>query len=164
MIANRQRDVIGLCAWIALTAVAAVMGAIASTSAGMFYQQIARPIWAPPASVFGPVWTVLYLLMAVAAWWVWRARGLSQARGALTLYVSQLILNSLWTWLFFAWHRGDLAFADIIVLWVLLVATMIAFARIRVAAAVLLLPYALWTSFACALTYACWRLNPAILS
>ena len=119
-----------------------------------------RPEWAPPASLFGPVWTVLYALMAIAAWLVWRTRGVRGARGALALFVAQLALNALWTWLFFAWRRGAWAFAEVLVLWVAVAATTVAFARHRRAAGALLVPYLGWVTFAAALTWAVWRLNP----
>src|SRR5262245_33528836 len=118
---STTQQALGLAGWLVLTFAAAGIGALATATAGEFYGQLVRPSWAPPASVFGPVWTVLYALMAVAAWLVWRARGFAGARGALVLFVVQLAANSLWSWLFFAWRRGDLAFAEILVLWVLIV-------------------------------------------
>jgi len=122
-----------------------------------------RPEWAPPSSWFGPVWTVLYALMSAAAWLVWRADGFREARGALTLFLLQLAPNALWSWLFFGWHRGALAFADILLLWVLIIVTLIAFWRVRALAGALLIPYLLWVSFASALNYAVWQLNPQSL-
>ena len=101
--------------------------------------------------------------MGIAAWLVWRVGGFRAARLALTLFLVQLALNALWTWLFFSWHRGALAFAEILVLWVLIVATLIAFWRIRPLAGALLILYLLWVSFASALTYTVWQLNPQIL-
>jgi len=85
------------------------------------------------------------------------------ARGALTLYLLQLALNALWSWLFFGWHRGALAFADVILLWILIVATVIVFWRVRPLAGALLVPYLLWVSFASVLNYVVWHLNPAVL-
>ena len=158
------RELIALVAFLLLTFAAAGVGAVASINAAAFYQQLVQPGWAPPAGVFGPVWSVLYLLIAVAAWLVWKARGLRGACVALTLFVVQLAANALWTWLFFAWHRGSWAFAEIIVLWVLIVTTIVAFWRIRPVAGALLLPYLAWVSFACGLTWAMWRLNPGLLA
>ncbi|MEO8064032.1 MAG: TspO/MBR family protein [Pseudomonadota bacterium] len=154
---------LALAGWVALCAVAGAIGAFASINAQSFYTQLDRPPWAPPASVFGPVWTVLYLAMAVAAWLVWRERGWARARGALGLFVLQLALNALWSWLFFGWHRGALAFVDIVLLLALIVATVVAFARIRRAAAWLLAPYLAWVSFATALCYSVWQRNPQAL-
>lgn len=153
-------QVAGLLAWLAICFSAATIGAVASRDAGQFYGQLTRPDWAPPSWAFGPVWTLLYILMAVAAWLVWRKGGIREARGPLALFLVQLVLNALWTWLFFRWQRGALAFADSIVLWVLILATLIAFWRVRPLAGVLLIPYLMWVTFATVLTFAVWRLNP----
>lgn len=153
----------GLLAWLAVTFAAAAIGGIASSSAGSFYEQLNRPAWAPASSLFAPVWTVLYFLQAVGAWIVWRAGGFRAAARPLTLYLVQLVANSLWTWLFFAWRQGALALAEIVVLWVLIVATIVGFWRIRPLAGALLLPYLAWVTFAAALTYSVWQLNPRIL-
>lgn len=157
------QDALGLLGWLAVTFVAAALGAIASADAADFYAALARPSWAPPASVFGPVWTVLYTLMGVAAWLVWRRRELAGARPALALFITQLVANALWSWLFFAWQRGALAFTEVVVLWFLVVGTTVAFHRVRVLAAALLYPYLAWTTYATALTYAVWRLNSGVL-
>ena len=101
--------------------------------------------------------------MGVAAWLVWRARGFAQARGALGLFIVQLVANALWTWLFFVWRLGSLAFAEIVVLWVLILATIAVFFRVSRGAAALLVPYFAWVSFAVALTFATWQLNPGLL-
>src|SRR3546814_2570976 len=121
--------------------IAAAIGSAASIQAGPFYTQLVRPGWAPPPDIFGPGWTVLYALMGIAAWLVWRVGGFRAARAALTLFLVQLAVNALWSWLFFGWHLGALAFADIVLLWVLIVATLIAFWRIRPIAGALLIPY-----------------------
>lgn len=154
----------GTVAIILCTVATAMLGGLASVRAGDFYLGLQRPRWAPPAWVFGPVWTVLYVLMALAAWLVWRVRARRGARHALVLYGLQLALNALWPWLFFAWRRGGLAFAEVVLLLGVVGATVFAFARVRRRAAVLLLPYLLWVAFASALTLAVWRLNPGRLS
>ena len=97
------------------------------------------------------------------AWLVWRKRGWSVARTALVLFIVQLCANALWSWLFFAWQRGALAFAEVLLLLGLVVATVVAFRRISPLAAALLYPYLAWVAFASALTFAVWRLNPAVL-
>lgn len=160
---KRSSQVSGLLGWGAITFVVAALGAWASTSAASFYATLALPTWAPPARVFGPVWTLLYAMMALAAWLAWRERGWRGARPALVLYLLQLAVNALWSWLFFGWRLGALAFADILVLIVLVCATIVALARIRPVAAVLLLPYLAWISFASALNFAVWRANPGLL-
>ena len=161
--ASKTKQILGLVGWLAVTFIAASIGGVASINAGSFYTQLVRPEWAPPSSWFGPVWTVLYALMGIAAWLVWRADGFRDARGALTLFLLQLAPNALWSWLFFGWHRGALAFADILLLWVLIIVTLIAFWRVRALAGALLIPYLLWVSFASALNYAVWQLNPQSL-
>ena len=153
----------GLVGWLAATLAAGAVGGIASRSAPEFYAQLSKPDWAPPASLFGPVWTTLYVLMGIAAWLVWRERGWSGARGALTLFIVQLALNALWSWLFFAWRRGGMAFAEVVVLAVMIVATVVAFARVRPVSAALMAPYLAWVLFASALTWSVWRQNPQLL-
>ena len=154
---------LGLLAWLAVVFVAAALGALASTDAAAFYAQLAKPAWAPPASVFGPVWSVLYGLMAIAAWLVWREKGAEGGRTALGLFLAQLVANALWSWLFFGRHRGALAFADVLLLLALVVTTTAAFWRIHRAAGALLIPYVLWVGFASALTWTVWRANLALL-
>jgi len=160
---SKLKQAIGLAVWLAISFVASGIGALASIRAAPFYGQLIQPDWAPPPAVFGPVWTVLYALMGFAAWWVWRADSLRATRLALSLFLAQLAVNALWTWLFFAWNQGALAFADIVLLWLLVVATMVSFWRIRPLAGVLLIPYLLWVSFAAALNLSLWRLNPQVL-
>lgn len=159
----KQKQFVGLVAWLIVTFIAAAIGGAASIQAGSFYTRLTRPDWAPPPWIFGPVWTALYALMGISAWLVWRVGGFRAARLALTLFLTQLALNALWTWLFFGWQRGALAFVDILVLWALIGATLIAFWRIRPLAGALLVPYLLWVSFASVLCYAIWRLNPRAL-
>jgi tryptophan-rich sensory protein len=154
---------LALAGWLLLSAVAGGLGAIASANARSFYSTLEQPPWAPPSAVFGPVWTLLYIAMAVAAWLVWRERGFARARSALGLYLLQLAVNALWSWLFFAWHRGGAAFADIVVLLVLVAATTFAFARVRHAAAWLMAPYLAWVCFATALNWSVWQRNPGLL-
>jgi benzodiazapine receptor len=160
---SKLRQMLGLCAWLAISFVAAGIGAAASIRAASFYGQLVQPSWAPPSAVFGPVWTILYALMGIAAWLVWRAGGFRAHRSALTVFLVQLAINALWSWLFFAWHRGALAFADIALLWLLIVVTVVSFWRVRPLAGALLVPYLLWVSFAAALNYSVWQLNPPFL-
>ena len=153
----------GLVAWLALAFAAAAVGAVASVQAASFYSQLVRPSWAPPPSVFGPVWSVLYALMGVAVWLVWREPNEERHALPIALFVAQLVLNALWSWLFFAWHLGSGAFADVLVLLALIAATIIAFWRVRPLAGILLLPYFAWVSFASALTWSVWQSNPGVL-
>jgi translocator protein len=157
------RQFAGLAGWLGITLVAAALGSAASINAQPFYQQLAQPSWAPPPTVFGPVWTALYILMGIAAWWVWRARGYAGALTALNLYLVQLAFNASWSWVFFAWQLGTLALVNIALLWILIPATLVAFWRIRPLAGLLLAPYLAWVSFAAALNFSLVRLNPGIL-
>jgi benzodiazapine receptor len=161
---KKSTQIIGLIGWLILTFVAAAIGSAASAESGLFYQQITRPEWSPPAWLFAPVWTILYLFMGISAWIVWRVDGFRAARIALSLFIIQLILNAIWTWIFFVWKQGALAFAEILVLWVLILCTAIAFWRVRALAGIFLLPYLAWVSFATVLTFAVWRLNPILLA
>lgn len=147
-------------------AATASAGAMASIRAGEFYGMLVKPAWAPPAKVFSPVWTTLFVLMAIAAWLAWRGRPRGRRqdpRPALWLFTLQLVLNALWSWIFFAWHRGALALVEVCVLWLAILLTLIQFWRLRPLAGALLVPYLLWVSFATALTAAVWRLNPTLL-
>lgn len=153
----------GLLVWLVIVFAAAALGSVASSEAPGFYAQLAKPDWAPPASVFGPVWSVLYGLMAIAAWLVWREPESPGRTRAIGLFLAQLAANALWSWLFFAWHHGALAFADVVLLLALVVATSAAFWRIYRVAGLLLLPYVAWVGFASALTWAVWQANPALL-
>jgi tryptophan-rich sensory protein len=158
-----SKKAMGLLGWLLLTFAAAAVGAIASATAGTFYAELTRPSWAPPGWLFGPVWSVLYALMAVSAWLVWRARGFAGARGSLILFIVQLAANAFWSWLFFTWHKGGPAFLEVLLLWFLILVTVVAFWRTSRVAAALLLPYLAWVTFASALTFAIWRLNPELL-
>lgn len=162
-LASKQTQILGFIGWLVVCFATSAIGAIASIQARTFYAQLTQPTWAPPGWVFGPVWTTLFAMMAVSAWLVWRSGGFRSNRTALSLFLLQLVVNALWSWLFFAWHRGGLAFADIILLWILIVATIVTFWRVRPLAGMLLIPYLLWVSFAAGLNFAVWQLNPQIL-
>ena len=160
---SKLRQILGLIGSLVVSFAASAVGAVASIQAKSFYSQLVQPAWAPPSWLFGPVWTLLYALMAIAAWLVWRSGGFRINRIALSFFLVQLALNALWSWLFFAWHRGALSFADIVLLWVLIVATLFSFWRVRHLAGTLLIPYLLWVSFASVLNYSVWQLNPQVL-
>ena len=163
-VASRPNQTLGLVAWLALCLAASGIGALASANARTFYADLVRPEWAPPGWLFGPVWSALFLAMAVSAWLVWRVPQESKSRSvALRLFVAQLVANALWSWLFFAWHLGGVAFAEVLLLWALIACTLVAFWRIRPVAGMLLVPYLAWVTFASALNYTLWQLNPAIL-
>ncbi len=159
--AGRRHPALALAGWFLLVFVAAGVGALASRDAPAFYAQLQLPGWAPPASVFGPVWTALYALMAVAAWLATREP--RAPRAARVLFFAQLACNALWSWLFFGWRLGAPAFADVVVLLALVAATTVQFWRARPLAGALLLPYLAWVAFATALTFAVWQRNPGLL-
>ena len=154
---------LSLAGWIALSLAAGAAGAIASADAREFYAALERPAWAPPGWLFGPVWTLLYLLMAIAAWLVWRAPPTPFRRPGLVLFAMQLVLNALWTWIFFYWRSGAWAFAEIAVLWAAIAALIVCFRKVRPLAAWLLAPYLAWVAFAAALTWSVWQRNPGVL-
>ena len=150
--------------WLALTGWLA--GCFAASALGAFfmpgdwYAQLNKPSWNPPSWIFGPVWTLLYVMMGVAAWQVWKRGGFASQRRPLGLFLLQLALNAAWTPLFFGLRQPGIAFAEIVLLWVTLLATIISFHRVHKQAAGLLLPYLAWVTFASALNFTLWRLNP----
>jgi tryptophan-rich sensory protein len=155
-----SHQLLGLLGWLLVVFAAAAIGAVASVNAQAFYAQLVKPAWAPPPGVFGPVWSVLYTLMGISAWLVWRSR---ISRQALVLFFAQLAANALWSWLFFAWHHGALAAVEVLVLLALIAGTIKAFWQSSRVAAGLLFPYLLWVAFASALTWSIWQSNPGLL-
>lgn len=140
-------------------AVAAVGGTATTPKIGGWYAALAKPSWNPPDWIFGPVWSVLYLCMAIAAWLVWRRHGLSGAGWPLAVFAVQLALNAVWSWLFFGCESPGTAFIDVLLLWTAIIATMAAFWRRSTAAGVLFVPYLAWVTFAAVLNCVIWRLN-----
>ena len=147
---------------LALFLVACIGGGAASglaTPPGEWYASLAKPTWTPPGWVFGPAWTLLYTLMAVAAWQVWRRRAATDVRMPLALFAIQLALNLAWTPLFFGMQRPGLALAEIVVMLAVILATTASFVRVSTTAATLMLPYCAWVCFATALNWAIWQMN-----
>lgn len=126
---------------------------------GEWHASLVKPSWNPPNTVFAPVWSTLYILMGIAAWLVWRKDGFSGARIVLGLFIAQLVLNSLWSYLFFGLHEPGIAFVEIVILWFVILAVTIGFWRVSVPAGALLLPYLCWVGFASILNLQLWRLN-----
>ncbi len=151
------RSSVGLVGWLLLSFSAAALGGLFMP--GEWYAGLKKPSWNPPSWIFGPGWTTLYTMMAVAAWLVWKRGGFPRQRKALTLFLLQLFFNALWSPLFFGLHRPGLAFMDIVLLWLALLATVVAFWKARLLAGVLLVPYLAWVSFAGVLNFTLWRLN-----
>jgi len=127
-------------------------------SVATWYPTLAKPVWNPPAAVFGPVWTVLYILMGVAGWLAWTA-GTTDRKKTMIPFGIQLALNAVWSFLFFGLQRPGWAAVEIVLLWLAIVWTVMAFCKIRTVAAALLLPYLLWVTFAALLNITIWRLN-----
>ena len=146
-----------LLGWIGLSFLPGVIGA--PFPAPEWYRSLKRPEWAPPSWIFAPVWTLLYLSMGIAAWLVASRSARGQGSGPLNLFRAQLILNAAWTPIFFGLRRLDLGLAEIAATWVMVLATVVAFLRVRLTAGLLLVPYLAWVSFATVLNWAIWRRN-----
>ena len=155
-----KRQAIGLVTLLALCFGTAALGSLATyPRIESWYATLAKPSWTPPGWIFGPVWSCLYLSMAIAAWLVWRQRGFRAAAGPLSAFGVQLGLNAAWSWLFFGLMSPGLAFLEIIPLLLAILVTVVLFLRRSTLAGVLLLPYLAWVSFASLLNLAIWRLN-----
>jgi tryptophan-rich sensory protein len=140
-------------------AAAAAGGAVTTPKIDNWYAALAKPTWTPPNQIFAPVWSMLYLSMAIAAWLVWRQNSLAGAVIPMTLFGLQLLLNALWTWLFFGLESPGAAFVDILLLWAAIAVTTVAFWRRSTVAGILCVPYLGWVSFAAMLNFAIWRLH-----
>jgi len=160
---SRSVDLIALALFVALClGIGALGAALAETSLKLWYADLIKPSFNPPDAVFGPVWTVLYIMMAIAAWRVWRTADRDSARGPLTLFALQLALNLGWSVVFFGLQKIGAAIATIIVLDVAVVVTTLAFRPVDRLAGLLMLPYLAWVAFATVLNIAIWRLNPTL--
>lgn len=151
------RSVAGLGLWLLVTFAVALVGSLPTP--GEWYAGLRKPAWTPPNQLFGPVWLLLYTLMAFAAWLVWHHGGLLRQALPLGAYGVQLALNGLWSWVFFGWRAPGWAFAEILLLAVTIGVTIRLFARVSRPAAWLLVPYLAWVVFAAGLNLAIWRLN-----
>ncbi len=154
---ERTRAGVALLGWVLLTFCAPLFGTMAGP--GEWYESLNKPSWNPPGWLFGPVWTVLYLMMAVAAWRVWRRGGWAPQGRALRWYLLQLLLNAAWTPVFFGLKNPGLGLVVILLLWLAIFLTQRQFAKVDRIAAVLLVPYGFWVSFATVLNATLWRLN-----
>ena len=154
---SATQSVLALVGWLVLAFTAAALGGFFGP--GEWFAALSKPGWNPPGWIFGPVWTALYTIMALAAWLVWRSGGFAGQRVALSLFLLQLFFNALWSPLFFGLQQPALAFADIVLLWLALLGTVMAFWKACPLAGALLLPYLAWVTFASALNFAIWQLN-----
>lgn len=150
-----------LIAFVICFSAAALGGIVTGPAIGDWYPTLAKPAWQPPNWLFGPVWTVLYAMMAVSAWLIWKPIGFKATAVPLSLFAIQLALNVAWSWIFFGLRRPDLACLEIVVLWLAIVATMFAFFGRSQLAGWLLVPYLAWVTFAAVLNFTIWRLNAA---
>lgn len=151
---------VGLVVFVVLCLAAGAAGGIVTgPEIGGWYRTLEKPAWQPPGWVFGPVWTTLYLMMAVAAWLIWKPVGLSAARFPLVLFFVQLVLNVGWSWIFFGMHRPAGALVELVALWLTIAVTTWAFFRRSSIAGWLMVPYLAWVSFAGVLNFEIWRLN-----
>ena len=159
-IRTRVRAALIAAAFVAVCFLAAAAGQFGGRPGqNQWYAALQKPAFTPPSWLFGPVWTALYVSMGIAAWLIWRRRGLRGGALPLLLFAGQLVLNAAWTPLFFGLQSPALAFADIVLLSVMIAATTVAFFRVRRAAGLLMVPYLAWTSFAAVLNLALWRMN-----
>ncbi len=157
---SRLRSAIALVVSTVTCLLVGVVGSLATaTSVRDWYPLLQKPTWTPPSALFGPVWTVLFLMMGVAAWLIWRESSSGPRRRALSVFAIQLVLNVAWSFLFFGLRSPGWAALEIVLLWAAIVATMLAFGRLSRLAAGLLLPYLVWVSYAAALNVAIWSLN-----
>ena len=140
-------------------AAGAASGFFTETGAGSWYQTIHKPSWNPPGWIFGPVWTTLYVLMGIALYFVWKSPASADKKKALWLFGIQLVLNFFWSFIFFDQQLIGLALVEILALWIFILLSIFAFARVNITAAWLLVPYISWVSFAAILNYTIWRLN-----
>jgi tryptophan-rich sensory protein len=157
---SRTAEIIGLVLFLSFClGIGALGAAVTMSSVATWYADLNKPSFTPPNEVFGPVWTVLYVMMGVAAWRVWRAADRETAQGPLTMFALQLALNLGWTVAFFGFERTGSAVAVIVVLELAVITTAFAFRPIDRLAALLMAPCALWVGFAIVLNIAIWRLN-----
>ena len=147
---------VGLLGFGVAAAAAALIGGLGVAGTTAEYQSLQQPAWAPPSWLFGPVWTVLYAMIAVSGWLVWKKTGWTNA---LNVYAVQLVLNAVWTPIFFGFGQYGLALIDIVAMWLMIGATIWMFRPISRAAMWLLVPYWAWVTFATALNAWIWNAN-----
>ena len=159
-----SKEWIGWCAFVAICFLAAGIGSWFTTaSVTSWYPTLTKPAGTPPAWVFAPVWSMLYVLMATAAWLIWKQRSAADVTMALGLFVTQLALNATWSFVFFGLRRPGLALLELLVLLAALVATVATFAPLSRLACWLMVPYVAWVSYATYLNFGIWRLNRGAL-
>ena len=137
-----------------------VAGIATSKSIGEWYQFLNKPSFNPPNWIFGPVWTILYLMMGISLFLIWKeGLDISGVKFAIIFFIIHLLINALWSFVFFRWHSPGFAFIVIIVLWLMILISIVLFNKINPTASLLLIPYLLWVSFASVLNFSIWKLN-----
>jgi tryptophan-rich sensory protein len=151
---------IGLAIWLGLCLAVMVTGSLFTTPAiPGWYAALKKPAWKPPSWLFGPVWFILYIMMALAAWLVWREGALGHYHWPLIWFMIQLTLNLAWSYIFFNLHRPGVALGEIVMLWLAILATLVFFWPISRPAGLLMFPYLVWTTYAAILNFSIWRMN-----
>lgn len=154
---NKSKQIAGLIGWIIVCSLAGVFGA--QFEPGAWYESLQKPNWTPPNWIFPVVWPVLYVLMGFAAWLMWKMREVAITDKEFTWFFVQLVLNALWSWIFFGMNHISTALAEIFLLWIAIAFTILLFWNRNRVAGILLIPYLLWISYASALNFAIWKLN-----
>ncbi len=154
---NRFKDIIGLVFWTILTFSVAAFAS--QFEPDEWYTILNKPSWTPPGWLFGPVWGILYLSMSISAWLIWRQRNVQNVKSPLILYIIQLIINGLWSYIFFMQHHIGMALIDVLLLAALISMIIFRFRQISKIAGFLFIPYLLWVCFATALNFEIWRIN-----
>jgi len=151
------KKILGLVGWILLCSLAGIFGA--QFEPGTWYQLLNKPAWTPPNWIFPVVWPILYILMGISVWMIWKMKETSLWQTEFTWFFVQLILNALWSWIFFGMHMIGTGLAEILLLWVSILFTTLLFWKRNHTAGILLMPYLAWVSYASALNFAIWHLN-----
>ena len=155
-----SQQLAGLVIFLLACFIAAWLGSLATTpKIDGWYNELQKPSWTPPNNIFGPVWGFLYAFMALAAWMVWRRTSLVKPATPMILFILQLALNIAWSWLFFGMESPGIAMVDIVALWFLILATLIAFWKTTPISGILFIPYIIWVTYAAALNFAVWQMN-----
>lgn len=154
---ENAKKVLALIGWILLCSLAGLFGA--QFEPGTWYQLLTKPLWTPPNWIFPIVWPILYILMGIAAWLLWKMKSTTSLRTEFTWFFVQLVLNALWSWIFFGLHLIGTGLAEILLLWISILFTTLLFWKKNRIAGILLLPYLLWVGYASALNFAIWQLN-----
>ena len=154
---KNSKNIAGLIGWILLCSLAGIFGA--QFEPGTWYEMLSKPAWTPPNWVFPIVWPILYILMGISAWLLWKQEKIATYRTEFTWFFLQLALNAVWPWIFFGIHLIATGLAEILLLWISILFTTMLFWNRNQLAGLLLVPYLLWISYASALNFAIWQLN-----